>query len=307
MCLCVLATVLAVVAAGCGAADINRYPGPNKDIAFFTAPLDDGSEVSVFYPKDLSGGEPSPLIVFGCGWNQVRKAYYGYAHQLAQWGYVVVVRFYPSIGTGVFANDFVEHHIWQTFDVIDWAAEQNDDPESPLFGRVDADRVGLTGHSMGGTVGVVAPLFDPTIGAVVSLDGFAAEHSTNRLLPGFEHSGTPTLFINAGDRGNCSESPFALYEFYDKLNPPVMEITITGANHMDFMEEDCELTCQIGRYIVCAGGTADPEEVRRLSTKYMINWFNYHLKNDASALVVLEGSELKKDIDRGAVTSRRKD
>lgn len=282
------------------------FPGPYK-ASYYDLQLDDGSEVSVFYTEDTQCGEGCPLIIFSVGWNQIRRAYFDYADQLAQWGYVCAIRYYPSLGNAGIGNDLLDYHVVQVSDVIDRCLVENTDPTSPLYGRIDGERIGAAGHSMGGVVTVFSALNDERIRAVVTLDGGYVDTSNEMYtISGFENVTAPMLFVEAGAAGYCSVNPYSLYRFYDIVNPPSMLAIIEGAGHMDFMEDDCDLLCQLGRYTICSAGTADPEEVRAIATRYMVSWFNYYLRHEEDFETYFNGPSSQGDVDAGLVTIERK-
>ena len=301
-----LASILVLTLPGCPSFPTKEgFPGPYVS-RYTSFSLEDGSEVSLWYPESTEPLEDLPLIVFSTGWNQVRKAYFSYARQLSQWGYVVATRFYPSMGAWGIGPDYMIHHVDQVSEIIDWCEIQSKDPASPFFGMIDAQNVATTGHSMGGHVSVVAATLEPRIRAVVTLDGNYADHATDAIIPGFDHVTAPMLFIGATDGGLCSRSLTSLYSFYDAAPSSAMEVMIEGADHMDFMDGDCAFLCQLGRYVFCASGTADDDEVRTLATRYMIAWFNMHLKGLDEYSIYINGSISEEDEQYNRVAIRRK-
>jgi dienelactone hydrolase len=55
--------------------------------------------------------------------------------------------------------------------VLDQLQAMNEDPASPLYQRLDADKTGALGHSIGGAVAAQAALLDPRIRSALDLDG----------------------------------------------------------------------------------------------------------------------------------------
>ncbi len=94
-----------------------------------------------------------------------------YAHHLAERGYVTLAPDYPSFGEYKF--DFVKSRfpsgsmkaIWNNIRAVDLLASL---PE------VDADRIGVIGHSLGGHNGMFTAAFDTRLKAVVSNCGFTS-------------------------------------------------------------------------------------------------------------------------------------
>lgn len=96
---------------------------------------------------------PWPLVVFSHGLGGAGPNYAATLRVWASAGYVVVAPSYPLSNTnapgGPSPSDIPE----QTADVaylIDWAIDQSDTTDGPLAGMVDPERVGISGHSLGG-------------------------------------------------------------------------------------------------------------------------------------------------------------
>ena len=300
----IVGAVLALSLAGCPESATYDFPGPYR-VEQFAFRLSDSSEASVFHPSREHHVEGAPLIVFSSGWNQLRKAYFGYATHLSEWGYVAVVRFYPSLGASGFGDAFLDEHVGQVFEIMDWCAEQNLSPESPLYGMVDASNVGTAGHSMGVVVSVLAALDDDRINAVVGLDGNYADAETDQRMPNPIERDPAMLFLNGGIGAWCTRTPFALYHFYDVVNPPAMDVVVVGSDHMDFMENDCGFLCEAGN-VVCPQGTADEQQVRDLAARYMIAWFNVYLRDQPEFELYFNGTFSAQDEANGRVIIRRK-
>jgi dienelactone hydrolase len=257
--------------------------------------------ISVFYP-DTAVAAPGPLIVFTTGWNQSRAAYFGYATQLAQWGYVCVVRAYPTLEIGPANIGPIEEHTRQVSLLIDWCTEENLRADSPLFGRVDTGTVGAAGHSHGGKVSVVAALYDPRIDAIVDLDG---NNDSDRVpLAGRMHEiNAPILWLSSGDESRCTGILGSRGEvLYPYASPPTEEVTILGASHIAFLESSQGLNV-IGQ-VVCGGGDKEQQAVRDIAYRYLIAWFNVYLKGDRSFETYFRGHEAARDVARGDVAIR---
>ncbi|MFO0877054.1 MAG: alpha/beta fold hydrolase [Gemmataceae bacterium] len=94
-----------------------------------------------------------------------------YAHHLAERGYVTLVPDYPSFGE--YAFDFAKSKfksgsmkaIWNNMRAIDLLA---------ALPEVDADRLGVMGHSLGGHNAMFTAAFDTRLKAIVSNCGFTS-------------------------------------------------------------------------------------------------------------------------------------
>lgn len=116
-------------------------------------------------------------------------------------------------------------------------AELDQDPTSPLFGHVDADRVFVSGHSRGGGASLISLWREPgLLGAIClepvsplqtpSQDWGEPEDNGDRALPT-----RPILLLSAA---LDLDEPWPLVDVsYEQTVGPAMVVTIHGANHED--------------------------------------------------------------------------
>jgi dienelactone hydrolase len=165
-------------------------------------------------PKDMAqGGLCHPVITWGNGYGDNPPTYMVLLKQLASHGFVVVAS--------------LSHYVSQTPDGgappmkvgVDWVLQQNEDPQSALYGRIDTTHVGATGHSAGGLA--TSQLgSDPRVGAIATLCGAGA----NAGLHG------PALLLCGGQDtvATCSRMQSA---FDGITNQPVMLADQLSATH----------------------------------------------------------------------------
>ena len=103
------------------------------------------------YPKQLSSTQKHGVIVWGPGGDTEPGAYEGMIRRLASHGFVVIAL---SISPGDAS---------QASKAIDWMEQQDKDPNSPLFGKLELTKVGCTGHSMGGLESEQAAIKDKRV------------------------------------------------------------------------------------------------------------------------------------------------
>lgn len=132
------------------------YPAPPFDeVAEFATtigPANDPADVYYPDPEDLLTGDYDfPVAVFLQGLNVDKQNYARYARIVASYGFVVVVPNRPlQVGRTTVLMPAVE----ELDDVAAQMGIENDDPESPLLGAVDAAHVVVLGHSAGGAEGL---------------------------------------------------------------------------------------------------------------------------------------------------------
>jgi dienelactone hydrolase len=134
---------------------------------------DGGAPVAftMFRPMDLAqGGLCHPVITWGNGTGSNPGLYQVLLNHLASHGFVVIASDSPQVAQGdpppMLAG-------------ITWVLEQNGDPTSVLYQRIDTTHIGATGHSQGGFATTTAA-GDSRITSIAPLTGA----STQRNLHG---------------------------------------------------------------------------------------------------------------------------
>ena len=96
---------------------------------------------TMFRPKDLSqGGLCHPVVTWGNGTGSNPSLYKVLLNQLASHGFVVIASDSPNVSQGTPAPMVAG---------VTWVLQQNDDPTSELYQKIDTTHVGATGHSQG--------------------------------------------------------------------------------------------------------------------------------------------------------------
>ena len=107
------------------------------------AGADGGAPVAftMFRPKDLSqGGLCHPVITWGNGSGANPSLYKVLLGHLASHGFVVIASDSPTVSQGTPAPMIAG---------VTWVLEQNADPTSALYQKIDITHIGATGHSLG--------------------------------------------------------------------------------------------------------------------------------------------------------------
>jgi hypothetical protein len=270
------------------------FPGPHTTRQYFDAFDFHGHSVefTVYYPE-LDPLTACPLVIFSAGWNQPRTTNEALCIQLAQWGFVVVNRQYPSLLDSLF-QDHIEH----TISVLDWALAENDRTESPLYRRIDPDNLATAGYSMGAGIAVAAAAEDPRFKACVAIDalgGDAAAQLSGRL----GSLEAATLYIQSTVDGRIGDQA----DLLDLTPPPAMQVDILGATHMQFEDRIVGLN-QLGPIFAFPDGPADAAQTRAIATRYTVAWLKIFLEGDTTFLTYLTGPHAQADIANNLVTIR---
>ena len=100
----------------------------------------DWKKFEAYYPADLEQGERAyPVVVFANGTGVFASKYKALFRHLASWGFIVLGNEDPSTCTGASADA-----------TLAWLLEQNGDPDSVFYQKVDTEHIGISGHSQGG-------------------------------------------------------------------------------------------------------------------------------------------------------------
>ncbi|MGN1053689.1 MAG: alpha/beta hydrolase [Erysipelotrichaceae bacterium] len=94
----------------------------------------------VHYPEELEKSDKKyPVIVVLNGAGVIPKKYKALFKHMASWGFVVIGNDDGSTGFGKSADE-----------TIDYLLNASVDQNSVLYGKIDTDNIGITGHSQGG-------------------------------------------------------------------------------------------------------------------------------------------------------------
>jgi len=214
---------------------------------------------SVWYPFEAEAG-PRPLLVFSHGFTSSRGNAAYLAEHLASYGFVVVAADYPLTSMSAPGGALVEDVVNQPGDVsflIDTLLGYSAVSGHALSGKIDADRLGAVGISLGGLtstlVGFHPQWRDPRISAVLSIAGpsnfFTAEFFAGVDLPFMMFAGDLDVLVPY-----ASNAEPMLWK-----KPGSQLLTIRGGSHTGFsggaallraMKNTDALGCwSVGRYI----------------------------------------------------------
>lgn len=275
---------LADIPAASDAAVGKPVPDPIADGPWKYSELDDkasvaatGDSVAIHCAYPATGNGPFPLVILAHGFQLAPSKYYGYIRRLATFGYVALTVDYPTNPLG---NDNPK----QAEDLsagIDWALAH-----AALAGKVDAALVGVTGHSLGGKVALLAAKQDPRFKAVFAMDPVDGGGplgcpppqcaDVSAMMPTLA---VPTAFIGettdaTGGFQPCAPAANNFKTFYAGALHPALSVTVLGANHMSFLDDtkNC-LACGF-----CNKATLDQAKVLELTRSYMVAFFERRLR-----------------------------
>ncbi len=215
----------------------------------------------VYYPEDMKDNNGKyPLVVFVNGSGVKASKYKALFRHLASWGFIVAGNEDESSGNGA-----------STEKTLLWMLSQNEDEKSIFYGKIDTDKIGLSGHSQGGA---------GTLAAITETEHKDMYKTAVALSPAQQEMATalgwvyepekiqiPVLLF-AGTEGDFEIKTVIpeekLYEMYDKINAPKIMARRTGAEHGDMLYQ--------------ADG-------------YVTAWLMWHLQGDVDAAKTFTGSD----------------
>lgn len=202
-----------------------------------------------------------PLIVFSHGAGGVRFQSVFLTEVLAKHGYIVISPDHEGDATVLIVDGAVAHwpedpnHPGDFLTVQDWMVssatnrmkditflidrmeEEVVNPESKLYGRIDLDHIGMTGHSFGALTSITEQYLDERIDATVPMAMFGLA---------FWFSNTPTLFMIAGEDDTIQEDMNKVIRWqYETFAPPKFSLELLDAGHFTYSNM-CDLIPDFG-------------------------------------------------------------
>lgn len=216
------------------------------------------------------------LVVISPGFQMARTQYTSYAKHLASWGFAVVLTDYAD-------KSFSPDHAKMAADikaVIDWALAQTS------LG-IDAEKMAVAGHSLGGKLSTFAANLDPRIKAVV---GWDPVDSNNPSVVPEKMSSIHAAIAVVGETTNgsgggmpCAPMADNFQQFFAAAGSPAYALTVGGADHMDWVDDGSCTFCGF-----CTAGTAPPELAHTVTRRVDVAWLRRVLFNDTTMDVWLD-------------------
>jgi hypothetical protein len=246
--------------------------------------------IHAVYPTSGPDDGPYPVVVIGHGFQLPASQYYKYVEHLATFGYVAMTADFP---TSFFDVDNPSNAA-DMLAGLDWAAAE-------LGNKANTDLAGMTGHSLGGKIALLAATKDPRVKASIVLDpvdggggpgGGCQPPGCVDVSALMGQLDIPTGFLGEttdamGGFQPCAPAAENFLTFYANTNSPSFAVTIKGANHMSFLDDvsSCGFTCGF-----CNMATLDNATVNGMSRAYVVAFYERHLRNNAGYDTYLTGA-----------------
>ena len=253
-----------------------------KDATTTVASTTDSVAIHVAYP---TGAGPFPVIVVAHGFQLQPSQYYGYVKRLASFGYIALTVDFPQSLAG---NDNPR----QAKDLIgglDWAKG-----DATLGAKVDATKAGMSGHSLGGKLALLAATLDSRVKAAFVLDpvdgaqGACTAPSCVEVADLMPTLAIPTGFIGETTDSACAPTAKNFTTFYAQTKTPSLQVTALGASHMSFLDDvsKCGLFCSF-----CQAATAPNAQVNGMARALMVAFYERHLRGNTAYDAYLTGAQ----------------
>jgi len=262
-----------------------------KDDQFKNAATGNDVPMRAFYPAGGPDPGPYPVVVVAHGFQLPASQYTNYIKRLATFGYVAITADFPTSFFGMDnpknAKDLIA--------AIEWAGSK------PEF-KANTANVGMTGHSLGGKLAILAATMDSRIKASIVLDPVdggggpgggcnpPACVDVSALMPNLN---IPTGFLGeitdaSGGFQPCAPAAENYTTFFKGANPPSLSVTVKGANHMSFLDDvaTCGGTCSF-----CNMPMVDNATVNALARAYVTAFYERYLRGNTGYDTYLTGAE----------------
>lgn len=280
--------------------------------------------VEFWYPEEAEG--KYPLVVFSHGAFGVKMSNTSTFLELASNGYVVCSIDHPyhsagtidmdgklTIGSTEFMQEVIDansdiysekeqfeiYNKWmdlRTDDidfVLDIILENTENNSAEVYGLIDANKIGLMGHSLGGATSAQLGREREDIGAVINLDGsMLGEYRSNgdgETVINEESYPLPLLNFYSEDVTNELEAnPKYVYpnRYISAISPKAFEICIRGSNHMSYTDLPLFSPLLANQLSGISGGSAkaNVDEYYCIETmnNLVLEFFNSYLKGQGT-------------------------
>ena len=182
--------------------------------------VDNGGGI-LAYPEQLSNDKKHAVVLWGPGGGTEPGAYGGIIHRLASHGFIVVATSDSPDGTG------------RGKPALDWLAKKNNDPNDPLYQKIDMTKVGCSGHSMGGLQSEQMLINDERVITAVMNNSGAFNHAELTKV-----SPNKTVAIVYGEGG--MERPNAEGDYNNNnVKAPACLLKMTGGQGNECQNGEC--------------------------------------------------------------------
>ncbi|MBL8270217.1 alpha/beta hydrolase family protein [Steroidobacter sp.] len=190
--------------------------------------------------------------------------------------------------------------------VLDRLQQMDRERGNRFYGRLDLERVGSMGWSLGGALSLQASRDEPRIKAAVNLDGWlftdVQETGTPRPIM-VVHSDEPFAYHPdepAAERERRLIAETQPWQLYARMQTDWYDVTLDRGGHMHFSDQSLIMPEPV-RKIFLAGpaGAREPSFVHDASNRLTLEFFDKYLRQSSEARLLCGGRTLPGVIVRG--------
>ena len=208
---------------------------------------------TVYYPNAINNNKKYPVIVFANGTGISASRYPVVLEHFASWGFIVIGNEDQATNSGKSTNASLA-----------FLLSENNNQNSPLYQKIDTNKIGITGFSQGGGAVFTAMAdeqYRQHYKTAIAVSPVNEELAQKNNYPAYKLDAIkiPTMVI-AGTKGDFEMklvSPLdKMTQMYNKINAPKLMARRIGADH---------------------------DNMQFWADGYRTAWFMYHLQNDSNA------------------------
>ena len=233
----------------------SQYAGQGQfAVAKYETPTAKPAEkFTVYYPNALNSNKKYPVIVFANGTGFSASRYPVVLEHFASWGFIVVGNEDQATNSGKSTNASLA-----------FLLSENNNKNSPLYQKIDTNKIGLTGFSQGGAsvfTAMADEAYRQHYKTAIAVSPVHEELGQKVNYPAYKLDAIKTpMMIIAGTKGNFEIKTVIpldkMTEMYNKINAPKLMARRIGADH---------------------------DNMQFWADGYRTAWFMYHLQNDQQA------------------------
>ncbi|EFN59881.1 hypothetical protein CHLNCDRAFT_153950 [Chlorella variabilis] len=218
------------------------------------------------------GPAPSPVLFFFNGFMNRAGWYHRLMQRAASWGLVTVqydTPFFPLLTVAAEVQLFPY--------LLQWVADQGDDPASPLYGRADMASVAVGGHSRGGKLATLAFTGNPQLVQAaylvdpVDVTRWSPESADNpSAVRALAASGLAVGMTAAGVISSCNPADAGYQPMYAAAGNGSWLGIIPEASHSQFIDAGC--VGNAAADLLCGKGSDSRRQVAELTATPMLAW-----------------------------------
>jgi pimeloyl-ACP methyl ester carboxylesterase len=203
-------------------------------------------------PNETLAAPPYPAIVLSHGFARDKRFHRNTGCALAERGIVVLT---PDLSSLLGGEDAQLRNIENLVDHVRWLRSRAADPNDPLFGLLDPDRLGLVGQSAGGAISFEAAVDLAHVGAdvsaVVLLDTVPWSRTVDRA-----GALRDTAFVSLRSEPSACNANGNILDLLDGLSIAAQDLLVVGGSHCD-PENPTDLLCELA----CGGSNNEARRV----------------------------------------------